>query len=219
MKLKMILPSIMLGLLMAWGVPAQDFDGCFSVIVGREASTDGYVYLAHNEDQGGEQMLNIYNLPAAPGRLASLWFEFPGSATGDIFVNECGVVVTSNHCPSREKYAEGSVLYEVRTAVGHKARSAREGVKIIGEMVEKVCRKAILQGRNGKSVKVRALRPGDPLDKRLLEFLKKLLILFMTLIRELNFRMIILREVTFQTLILNVILRKFEVKHSRNQSL
>ena len=42
-----------------------------------------------------------------------------------------------------------------------------------GEMVEKVCRKAILQGRNGKSVKVRALRPGDPLDKRLLEFLKK----------------------------------------------
>ena len=137
MKLKMILPSIMLGLLMAWGVPAQDFDGCFSVIVGREASTDGYVYLAHNEDQGGEQMLNIYTLPAAPGRLASLWFEFPGSATGDIFVNECGVVVTSNHCPSREKYAEGSVLYEVRTAVGHKARSAREGVKIIGEMVEK----------------------------------------------------------------------------------
>ena len=42
-----------------------------------------------------------------------------------------------------------------------------------GEVVEKVCRKASLQGRNGKSFKVRALRPGDPFDKRLLEFLKK----------------------------------------------
>ena len=42
-----------------------------------------------------------------------------------------------------------------------------------GEVVEKVCRKAGLQGRNGKSFKVRALRPGDPLDRRLLEFLKK----------------------------------------------
>lgn len=42
-----------------------------------------------------------------------------------------------------------------------------------GEVVGKVCRKASLQGRNGKSVNVRALRPGDPLDRRLLEFLKK----------------------------------------------
>lgn len=42
-----------------------------------------------------------------------------------------------------------------------------------GEVVGIVCRKASLQGRNGKSVNVRALRPGDPLDRRLLEFLKK----------------------------------------------
>ena len=42
-----------------------------------------------------------------------------------------------------------------------------------GEVVEKACHRASLQGRNGKSVKVRALRPGDPLDRRLLEFLKK----------------------------------------------
>ena len=43
----------------------------------------------------------------------------------------------------------------------------------LGEIVDKVCHRADLQGRNGKSVKVRALRPGDPLDRRLLEFLKK----------------------------------------------
>jgi hypothetical protein len=43
----------------------------------------------------------------------------------------------------------------------------------LGEIVDKICHRAGLQGRNGKSVKVRALRPGDPLDRRLLEFLRK----------------------------------------------
>ena len=118
---------------------ACDLSGmdCFGIIVGRKASTDGYVYLGHNEDQGGEQMLNIYNVPATDSTLANLWFEFPGSATGDCFVNEYGVSIASDRCPSRETKATGSVLYEVRHAVAAKSRSAREGVKIIGEMVEK----------------------------------------------------------------------------------
>ena len=128
---------------------------CFGIIVGRKASTDGYVYLGHNEDQSGEQMLNIYNVPATPQRLSYLWFEFPGQKTGDSFVNEWGVAVTSDHCPSKETMegavahdrrfrrivgdsrSGGPVLYEVRVAVAQKARSAREGVKIIGEMVER----------------------------------------------------------------------------------
>ena len=51
--------------------------------------------------------------------------------------------------------------------------SAADTGERFGELLDKACRKASLQGRNGKSVNVRALRPGDPLDKRLLEFLKK----------------------------------------------
>lgn len=136
---------VVLGTLLILTVPlcGQDRDtapepgmDCFGIIVGRDASTDGYVYLGHNEDQGGEQMLNIYNVPATPERLAYLWFEFPGQKAGDSFVNEWGVAVTSDRCPSRETKAEGSVVYEVRLAVAQKARSAREGVRIIGEMVE-----------------------------------------------------------------------------------
>ena len=117
-------------------VRAQGMD-CFGIIVGAKASTDGYVYMGHNEDEGGVQMLNIYNVPAAPERLASLWFEFPGSSTADCFLNEYGVCIASNRCPSRESRSEEGVLYEVRVAVAQKARSAREGVRIIGEMVEK----------------------------------------------------------------------------------
>lgn len=51
--------------------------------------------------------------------------------------------------------------------------SAADTGERFGELLDKACRKASLQGRNGKSVNVRALRPGDPLDRRLLEFLKK----------------------------------------------
>ena len=135
--------ALFLILLLTWTQPGLSQDripeghDCFGVIAGAEATTDGYVYLAHNEDQRGEQMLNIYNVPAAAGRCSYLWFEFPGCATGDSFLNEWGVAVTSNRCASRETRAKGSVLYEVRTAVAQRARTAREGVRIIGEMVEK----------------------------------------------------------------------------------
>ena len=89
---------------------------CFGIIAGKNATTDGYVYLGHNEDQSGEQMLNIYNVPATPDRLAYLWFEFPGAKAGDSYVNEYGVCIASDMCRSREDKATGSLVYEIRTA-------------------------------------------------------------------------------------------------------
>ena len=109
---------------------------CFGIIAGRGATTDGYVYLGHNEDQWGEQMLNIYNVPAGKDRCAYLWFEFPGQKAGDSFINEYGVCISSDQCLSREDRAEGSLVYEIRTTAIRKARSAREAVHIIGRFVE-----------------------------------------------------------------------------------
>lgn len=109
---------------------------CFGIIAGRNATTDGYVYLGHNEDQWGEQMLNIYNVPANEDRSACLWFEFPGQKSGDSFINEYGVCISSDRCLSREDSAEGSLVYEIRTTAIQKARSAREAVHIIGRLVE-----------------------------------------------------------------------------------
>ena len=64
-----LFPTI--SLLAAAPVPEPGMD-CFGIIVGAKASTDGYVYMGHNEDQAGERMLNIYNVPATPERLAEL---------------------------------------------------------------------------------------------------------------------------------------------------
>ncbi len=110
---------------------------CFGIIAGRNATTDGYVYLGHNEDQWGEQMLNIYNVPATKDRAAYLWFEFPGQASGDSYANEYGVCITSDQCKSREDRAQGSIIYEVRTTAIQKARSAREAVHIIGSLINR----------------------------------------------------------------------------------
>ncbi len=108
---------------------------CFGILAGRNATTDGYVYLGHNEDQFGQKMLNIYQVPAAPDRCAYLWFEFPGQAAGDSYANEYGVCLASNQCRSREDKAQGSLVYEIRTTAIQKARSAREAVHIIGSLV------------------------------------------------------------------------------------
>ena len=113
------------------------FSLCFGILAGRNATTDGYVYLGHNEDQGSPAMLNIYNVPANDWRCSYLWFEFPGQKAGDSFVNEYGVGITSDKCKSREDKATGTVIYEVRTTVAQKARSSRSLLPLTGVMLRK----------------------------------------------------------------------------------
>lgn len=124
----------------------QEFN-CFAVIAGKAATADGSVLLAHNEDDSGEQMLNIYVVPrreyASSGTTAAdakyLWCEFPGMEVADAFLNEYGVGIVSNSCPSKEDrkdFTDGGVLYEVRTTVAKSARSSREAVKMLGKLVE-----------------------------------------------------------------------------------
>ena len=108
----------------------------FGIIAGSKATTDGYVYLGHNEDIPGEKMLNINNVQAGKRQLAGLWFEFPGQI-GDSYVNEYGVCIASNECLSKEKKAKGKLVYELQTKAFRKARSAREAVEIIGSLVSR----------------------------------------------------------------------------------
>lgn len=132
MKLLKALPLLLLTL----SASAQPFD-CFGVIAGKNATADGVVYLAHNEDQNGFRMLNIYNVAANKKHGAYLWFEWPGVRNGDNYLNEYGVFLTSDRCNSREDKATGKILYDVRNSIGPKAKTAREAVKMIGKLVEK----------------------------------------------------------------------------------
>lgn len=139
-------------------ITAADFN-CFTIIAGNQTTADGSVMMAHNEDDGGEQMLNIYMMPSGEWSTGDgfklqgggtdtftapsaryLWFELPKMDVSDGYLNEYGVGVVSNGCPSREDrtdYTDGGIVYGIRTLTAARARTAREAVKIIGSLVEK----------------------------------------------------------------------------------
>src|SRR5690606_23076310 len=93
--------------------------------VGKDASADGCVLVGHNEDDYPPQVVNHYKVPRqmhGPGATvalrngavleqveqtwAYLWSEMPGMLFSDTCVNEWGVTVTSDGCPSREDRPE-----------------------------------------------------------------------------------------------------------------
>ncbi len=143
--MKALLSAILMSCTLLCG--AQDSFNCYAIIAGRDATSDGSVILGHNEDDTGEQMFNAYfTLPRdidqkkQYGRKATgyFWAEFPGMPTADAFMNDNGVAVVSDNCKSREdspELVDGGVLYEVRVNVARYARSAREAVDIIGNLV------------------------------------------------------------------------------------
>jgi dipeptidase len=117
-------------------------NNCFGIVAGCKATTDGSVLLGHNEDDGGEQMLNIYIAAKNPqkGTHKFIWAEFPGMEVADAFMNEYGVAVASDNCPSREDkedYTDGGILFNIRMDVAKYATSARDAVRLIGMNVEK----------------------------------------------------------------------------------
>jgi dipeptidase len=134
-------------------------DDCFTVLVGRKASADGSVIVAHNEDDPGDIVVNVRKIHGrdhgatrrvalghgatyeTDGRVAGfLWIEATGQEFADSFVNDFGVVVTSDSCPSRETaddLTDGGIGYMLRRLLAEKARTAREAVKLAGELIEK----------------------------------------------------------------------------------
>ena len=146
--------------LLAGRLPAADDPfNCFSIVVGKEASADGSVLLAHNEDDYGRLLVNIHKVPpqdhrhgdvfimksgavlpqvaATPGLL---WLEIPENDFADSYVNEYGVALTSDACPSREdrpELSEGGIGFSLRRLVAERAKTAREGVRIAGELISR----------------------------------------------------------------------------------
>ncbi|MCK4371894.1 MAG: C69 family dipeptidase [candidate division Zixibacteria bacterium] len=134
-------------------------DGCYSVVVGRQASADGFIIMAHNEDDGPPQVVNHHKVPRMnhpPGaevRLINggkldqveltwsyLWSEMPGMLFSDSYLNEWGVCIASDACQSREdkpELTDGGISYMLRRLVAERARSSREGVHIAAALVER----------------------------------------------------------------------------------
>jgi dipeptidase len=129
---------------------------CFSIIVGKNASVDGSVIVAHNEDTGTD-LVNFTKVPAADHPAGSeimfetggktqqmnhtlgyLWINIPVCDVCDTYVNESGVFIGSDGCPSREDkpdLTDGGIAFWLRRILADRATTAREAVKLAGEMI------------------------------------------------------------------------------------
>ena len=129
---------------------------CFSILVGKKASTDGSVFFAHNEDDEGPNFVDLHKVPRIkhiPGEkqifvdaldsinevdetYGYLWIS--GSAYNEEqYLNEWGVAITSDGGRSKVVTGEARIQHNLRRIVIERARSAREAVKIAGALVER----------------------------------------------------------------------------------
>jgi dipeptidase len=158
-KLGIALLTLVLGPAL-FAAAAGGGDGeCFTILVGRKASADGTVMVAHNEDDRGDIVVNLRKIKArdygtpqkvdlgrgavyeTEGRTNGfLWIEATTQEFADSFVNDHGVVITSNSCPSRvsaEDPTEGGIGWMLRRLMAEKAASARDAVRRAGALIEK----------------------------------------------------------------------------------
>ena len=158
---KIILLNLLL--VMATALVAQeDLTGfnCSTIIVGKDASKTGSVLIGHNEDDGGTQLINYLKTDPQDHAVNSMvflkngaevnqvshtfgyiWLDMPGQNFADSFLNNNGVLVTSNSTPSIETFGEivdGGIGYNLRVIIAQRAESARHGVELAGELISEV---------------------------------------------------------------------------------
>jgi dipeptidase len=139
---------------------------CDGIVVGRLASADGSVLLGHNEENALDRVIEFRKLPKlrhdadakvdlgrggqldpVPETAAFLWSENPGLEFSDGYLNEWGVAIASIKCVSREddydalvvrgEIRHGGIGYVLRRLVAQRAKSAKEGMELIGQLVER----------------------------------------------------------------------------------
>lgn len=144
--------------------PARGF-ACTTVLVGKQASESGEVWVGHNEDSGGRYVMHTHLLPPLerlssetirfeqaaaelplPQKRARLfWSEARpyiadgGASFCDFFVNGNGVVLCSDNCgkPKEDKpeLTDGGIGYGIRRLTAEGARSAYHAVEIAADLV------------------------------------------------------------------------------------
>ncbi len=139
---------------------------CYAVIAGKNATADGSVLFAHSELNSGQRFLNFRVVPRIkyePGAVIQLtnggiypevsesysfiWSENFGMRGSDSYINEWGVACASDGTRTiedsrdelikRGDIIDGGIGYMLRRQVARRARTAREGVHIVGELIKR----------------------------------------------------------------------------------
>jgi dipeptidase len=134
-------------------------DGGFTVVAGKQAGGSETVFIAHNQDAAGSNILvNVHKIPAAAHQKTDvikinsataisqtaqtagyLWLQVPAKESADSFFNENGVTITTNICQSRENQPQltgGGIGFMLPHIMIQRAISAKDAVRIAGELIE-----------------------------------------------------------------------------------
>ena len=136
----------------------QDESGhnCFTILVGKNASTDGSVFIAHNEDDLNEHnCVDLHKVPRIKHKVGEKqiflddtdsldevaetfgYFWITGSKYAEEqYLNEWGVAITSNSSQSKVLIGNGRIDQNLRRIVIERARTARDAVTLAGMIVE-----------------------------------------------------------------------------------
>jgi len=128
---------------------------CYTIVVGKNASSDGSVLIGHNEDDTGDMLINWFKIPKrkfktgdsltlyngkkikqASEALSVIRFQVTGEQFGDTYLNENSVIICSNACKSKEDTAKGSIAYDFRRIIAEQAKNAQDAVNIAGKLIE-----------------------------------------------------------------------------------
>ena len=130
---------------------------CTAILVGKKASATGRTIVAHNEDHYSGCFMRHAYLPRREGAAAAFWSEVKAhegkQPIAHAFFNEHGVIVFSNNggvvnewggrkfsLPDEGEYSslsEGGIGYRLRCDMIDRARTAREGVDIMTNLVSR----------------------------------------------------------------------------------
>jgi dipeptidase len=139
--------------------------GCTALIAGRSTTADGSILFAKTEDDTEDDVDFLWHIPRrqhrphamVPLRLggavpqaaetyAYFWDQVPGADYSNFVVNEWGLAIGSNACPSREDSPEevaargdlvdGGIGFELRMILAERARTAREAVELAARLLD-----------------------------------------------------------------------------------
>jgi len=182
MNLRNVFPFLLLILLspLPPRSPSQERLDCFTVVAGRNATKDGSILLAHNEDDGGNPSWRFWRIPAMESPKGTFfhlvnggeipvprhtpgyfWAQIPELHFGDFYVNQWGLAFCSNGCGSKEKepaLKEGGLTHLLRRILALRCRTAREAVETAARLL----------GEWGYSPSGRTLFIADPREAWLL---------------------------------------------------
>ena len=139
--MKKRLSSLLLLLFAAVSGTLSAAESGYGIIVGKSASTDGRVYLAHNAYAKGKRMLNIYNRPVPGAGCSGLWFEFPGLCYSDAHLNGQGVGTVVVPSLVRCSRTESERFYRMVDEVAASAASAASAAeRMVAACMENRCK-------------------------------------------------------------------------------